>query len=187
MSKYIGFTLIEILTSLAILLSLVAIAVPSLNELLVRMRVDNEISQIRRLILLSRNSAINANTKVTLCPLDEENKCVNSWHDTLSVFTDINSNKVFEPLLNERMLAQKAEIKQGDILRYGTTRIGLTYEETGRLFGWGQNATFSYCPANHDDKNRGIIVAISGRSYASTGNKKDTFNIRRTGKKITCS
>ena len=74
MSKYIGFTLIEILVSLAILLSVLAIGIPSLNNFIVSMRVDNEIYQIRRLILLSRNSAINASTKVTLCPLDEENK-----------------------------------------------------------------------------------------------------------------
>ena len=151
------------------------------------MRVDNEIYQVRRLLLLSRNSAINANTKVTFCPINEQNKCINQWHETLIVFTDTNNNKIFEPFLNEKILAQKAAIKQGDILRYGKARTGLTYAETGRLFGWGQNATFSYCPANHYDKSRGIIVAVSGRSYISTANKKSTSDIRRTGKKITCS
>lgn len=186
MSKYIGFTLIEVLVSLAILLSVIAIGVPNLNDFIVRMRVDNEIYHLHRLLLLSRNAAINGKTKVTFCPLNEENKCINVWHEALTVFTDINQNKIFEPHLNEKIIAHKAAIKHDDILRYGNTRNGLTYAETGHLSGWGQNATFSYCPANHSDKNRGIIVAVSGRVYISTLNKQGTANVRRTGAKIAC-
>jgi type IV fimbrial biogenesis protein FimT len=187
MSKYIGFTLIEILISLAILLSVLAIGVPSLNNYIVNTRVDNEIFTIHRLLLIARNSALTSNSKVTLCPINSQGACTNLWHKELSVFTDTNNNKIYEPMLNEKIVAFKPAIKTGDKLQYGKTRIGLTYSATGHLSGWGQNATFSYCPANHNDKSRGIIVAISGRSYASTSNKKKTANIRRSGKKITCS
>lgn len=187
MSKYTGFTVIELLVTIAIVLSLLTIGVPSLHTFIVNMRVDNEIYHLHRLLLLSRNAAINGNTKVTFCPLDNNNKCVNLWHQELSVFVDINNNKIFEPTLNEKLLAQKSAIKQGDILRYGKTRIGLTYAATGHLSGWGQNATFSYCPKDHFDKSRGIVVASSGRSYVSAMNKKNTANVRRTGKKITCT
>jgi type IV fimbrial biogenesis protein FimT len=186
MSKYIGFTIIETMLVLAILLSLIAIGIPNLNNFIVSSRVDNEISTLYRLILTARNSALTHNTSVTLCPLSSKGSCKNLWHQELSVFTDNNNNKIYEPALNEQLVAHKAAIKAGDKLQYGKTRIGLTYAATGHLSGWGQNATFSYCPEYHQDKNRGIIVHTSGRAYVSAANKTDGKNIRRTGAKIKC-
>jgi type IV fimbrial biogenesis protein FimT len=187
MSKFVGFTIIETLVSLAILLSLIAIGVPSLNNFIVYTRVDNEIFTLHRLILIARNTAISANSKVTLCPLDSNGQCKNSWHKELSVFIDINNNKIYEPSLDEQLIAHKDAIKVGDKLQYGKTRIGLTYAATGHLAGWGQNATFSYCPKGHNDKNRGIVVATSGRAYVSAANKTNQKNIRRTGALIKCT
>ncbi|ARD45417.1 GspH/FimT family pseudopilin [Colwellia sp. PAMC 21821] len=186
MSKCNGFTIIETMVALAILLSLISIGVPSLNNFIVYTRVDNEISTLHRLILITRNSALTHNTSVTLCPLSQQGKCKNLWHQELSVFTDINNNKIYEPELNEQLVANKAAIKVGDKLQYGKTRIGLTYASTGHLLGWGQNATFSYCPEYHNDKNRGIVVRNSGRAYVSAANKNNGKNVRRTGAKIKC-
>ena len=186
MSKYNGFTIIETMVSLAIMLSLIAIGIPNLNNFIIATRVDNEVYHLHRLLLLARNAAVNGNIKVTFCPLNQKKHCVNLWHQELSVFTDINNNKIFEPLLNEKLIAYKAAIRAGDTLIYGKTRHGLTYAATGHLTGWGQNATFSYCPKNHPEKSKGIIVALSGRSYISTLNRSGTANIRRSGEKIIC-
>ncbi|MFT5813650.1 MAG: type IV fimbrial biogenesis protein FimT [Psychroserpens sp.] len=186
MSKYNGFTIIETMVALAILLSLISIGIPNLNNFIVYTRVDNEISTLHRLILITRNSALSNNTSVTLCPLNSQGKCKNLWHQELSVFTDNNNNKIYEPELNEQLVANKPAIKAGDKLQYGKTRISLTYASTGHLAGWGQNATFSYCPKYHNDKNRGIIVASSGRAYASAANKTNSKDTRRTGAKIKC-
>ncbi|MEH6597409.1 MAG: GspH/FimT family pseudopilin [Colwellia polaris] len=187
MSKCKGFTIIETMVGLAIMMSLISIGVPSLNNFIVFTRVDNEIFSLHRLILTARNSALTNNTSVTLCPLSNKGKCKNLWHQELSVFTDSNNNKVFEPELNEQIVANKSAIKVGDKLQYGKTRIGLTYASTGHLAGWGQNATFSYCPEFHNDKNRGIVVASSGRAYVSASSKTNNTNIRRTGVKIKCN
>jgi type IV fimbrial biogenesis protein FimT len=185
-SKYNGFTIIETMVGLAIMLLLLSIGVPSLNNFIVYIRVDNEISTLHRLILITRNSALSNNTSVTLCPLNSQGKCKNLWHQELSVFTDINNNKVYEPILDEQIVAQKDAIKDGDKLQYGKTRVGLTYASTGHLLGWGQNATFSYCPKYHNDKNRGIVVRNSGRAYTSAANKTNGMHVRRTGVKIKC-
>ena len=53
----------------------------------------------------------------------------------------------------------------------GSAKIGLTYSPTGHLSGWGQNATFAYCPQNHANKSQGIIVARSGRLHKSYQNE----------------
>lgn len=187
MSKYIGFTIIETMVALAVLMSLISIGVPSLNDFIINTRVNNEITSLHRMILVARNGALTNNTSVTLCPLNEQGKCKNLWHQPLSVFTDNNNNKIYEPNLNEQLIAYKDAIKSGDKLQYGTTRIGLTYAATGRLLGWGQNATFSYCPENHSDKTKGIVVAPGGRAYVSAAHKSTGKSIKRTGAKIKCS
>ncbi len=185
MSKYIGFTIIEILVSLAILLSLIAIGVPSLNNFIVRMRVENEIYAIHRMLSLARNSALNLNSNVTLCPLNNKNQCINAWHNELTVFTDKNNNKVFEPTKAEQLIAIKSPIHHRDKLQYGT-RKGLTYENTGRLHGWGQNATFKYCPFQHLDKSRAITVSLSGRVKQSQYNSKLKKEKTHSGRDIIC-
>lgn len=184
--KTTGFTLIEVLITMAILIALVTIAIPSFAEFTIRVRVDNELSILQRQLFITRNTAINENNFVTLCPLNEKNECHNQWKDSLSVFTDSNNNKVFELALGERVISEKSAVKNGDKLQYGKTRIGLTYAPTGHLAGWGQNATFKYCPNQHIDKSRGIVIAVSGRIYLTSSNNNSYEDRNRSGRLIIC-
>ncbi|GAA5131190.1 GspH/FimT family pseudopilin [Thalassotalea piscium] len=180
-----GFTLIETLVVVALLMTLTAVGIPSLSDFIIKMRVDNEIDRINRLLLVTRNIALNTNQAVTFCPL-QSNICVNQWHQELSVFTDANNNKIYEPHLKEQLIQYKDAIVVGDKLQYGNTRKGLTYAPNGYLMGWGQNATFMYCPKGHLAKSRAITVAVSGRAYKSQFNPKKNKEETRSGKKIIC-
>jgi type IV fimbrial biogenesis protein FimT len=189
MNRYNGFTLIEVLVALAILVSLTAIGVPSLAKYTVKLKVDNEISHLYRLLLSARNSAINSGKPTTVCPLDDENNCSGDWAKSIYVFTDENDNKRFEPNDNEQIIVMKAAISIQDKLQYGKNRLGVTYTSTGHLSGWGQNGTFKYCPKNHLNQSRGIIVATSGRlykSYQSTTGKNKGKDKNRSGIVIFC-
>jgi len=185
MYRYNGFTLIEVLISLAILLIVTAIGVPSFIDLTIKVKVDKEISLLYRLLLTARNTAINSGQTITLCPLNNQNQCSADWTLPLYVFSDSNDNKQFEPQINERIITMKAAINHQDKLQYGKSRIGLSYAPTGHLSGWGQNATFKYCPINHANKSQGIVEATSGRIYKSyqSHSKK---NKNRSGKVIIC-
>jgi type IV fimbrial biogenesis protein FimT len=186
MSKYIGFTIIEILVSLAILLSLIAIGIPSLNNFIIYMRVDNEISSMHRMLLLARNSAINNELYVTICPLNNDKKCITDWSEKLSVFNDINKNRSYEPNIGESIIKTKPAIRPNDKLQYGKGRNALIYGPTGHLVIWGGNATFKYCPHNHANKSRGIVVSTSGRVYKTVYNAKRAQDTNRSGRVIIC-
>ncbi|GAA6205896.1 GspH/FimT family pseudopilin [Thalassotalea sp. SU-HH00458] len=189
MNRYIGFTLIEVLVALAVLISLVAIGVPSLMEYTVKLKVDNEISHLYRLLLSARNAAINTGKFTTVCPLNDNNHCTNDWAQPIYVFTDSNDNKRFEPNNDEHIIVMKSAIDEQDKLQYGKNRIGVTYASTGYLSGWGQNGTFKYCPKNHANSSRAIIVATSGRlykSYQSQTGKHQGKDKNRSGKIILC-
>ena len=182
-SAFKGFTLIELMVSVSVTSILLTIAIPNFSDFIVKMRVDNEISQLHRLLLITRNAAINNGQKAIVCPLNKALECTGQWQNELSVFIDANDNKEFDA--NEEVIRIRAAITQGDKLVYGIGRNKITFKPTGQLSGLA-NGTFRYCPQNHENKSRGIVVARSGRIYQSHDNNNDGIDENRGNKKITC-
>ena len=178
-----GFTLIELMVSVSVISILAAIAIPNFNDFIVRMRVDNEISQLHRMLLITRNSAINSGKKAIICPLDNSHQCTPQWHKELSVFIDDNDNKQFDG--DEKVIKIRASITTEDKLIYGKGRNKITFKPTGQLSGLA-NGTFRYCPKNYKNHSRGIVVARSGRVYQSSDIDNDGIDENRGGKEINC-
>jgi len=186
MNKYYGFTLLETLFSLTVVMLLATIGMPSIIDFTVKMRVDREISTLHKILIFTKNTAVNSNTFISICPLDESNICSTDWHSTLSVFSDHNKNQIFEPSQNERILRIKEPISPHDKLQYGKNRKALIYGPSGHLAIWGGNATFKYCPENNSNKNRGLIVSRAGRVYATYQDNTDNIDKSRSDKIILC-
>lgn len=178
-----GFTLIELMVSVSITSILAAIAVPNFSNFIVKMRVDNEISQLHRMLLITRNTAINSGHKAIICPLDNSSQCTTQWQNKLSVFVDVNNNKLFD--VNEKVIKVRAKITTGDALIYGKKRNKITFKPTGQLSGLA-NGTFRYCPQSHKHNSRGIVIARSGRVYQSSDIDNDGLDENRGNKEINC-
>jgi len=182
----LGITLIELMVSVSITSLLTTIALPNFNDFIVRLRVDNEISRLGRLLLTARNHSINSQDNVIICPLDNSSICTSNWHEELSVFVDSNGNQKFDSADNELLIAQKSPIKTGDILSYAKNRTKITYQATGHLFGLS-NGTWRYCPKGHKDKSRAIVIARSGRFYATSDINNDGKDETRSKQIIQCN
>jgi len=179
-----GITLIELMVGISISAVITSIALPNLNDFIVQLRVDNEISRLGRLLHIARNFAINTGSHTIICPL-QNNICTTDWHKNLSVFVDLNADNRFDLNDGDLLITTKAAIKDGDILIYAKNRTRITYQATGHLFGLA-NGTFRYCPKNFQQKSRAIVVARSGRFYSSTDINKDGIDTTRSNKAITC-
>ena len=184
MNESKGFTLLELLTSISILMILVTLGLPALENFTVKMRVDREISQLYRMLLMTRNTAINSGQKTIICPLDNNSQCTTQWQNKLSIFIDINNNKILDN--NEKVISIRSAINSGDKLVYGIGRTKITFKPTGHLSGLA-NGTFRYCPKNHQDKTRGIVVARSGRVYQSSDTDNDGIDENRGNTEINCN
>jgi len=178
-----GFTLIELVVTVSILSILATIAVPNFNEFIIKMRVDNEISQLYRMLLITRNTAINSGHKTILCPLNNNFECTTQWQNELSVFIDVNNNKMLD--VDEKVSRVREAITTGDKLVYGKYRNKITFKPTGQLSGLA-NGTFRYCPQRYKNNARGIVVARSGRVYQSSDVNNDGIDENRGNKKIEC-
>ncbi|WP_448246026.1 GspH/FimT family pseudopilin [Thalassotalea agariperforans] len=184
MKKTQGFTLFELLISIAIMGIITSIALPNLSEFLVKMRVDNQVSQVYRILLSARNAAIASEAPVTVCPLNSSNVCSTSWGNELSAFIDFDADGNYEPGSNEQLIKIKEAINSDDKLQFPRNKV--TYEANGRLTGFA-NGTFSYCPKDNADLSRGVIVYRSGRAYTSSDIDNDGKEETRSGSEITCS
>mgnify|MGYP000698503760 CR=1 FL=1 len=179
MSKHLtlkakGFTLVELMVGIAIIAILSVVAIPNLSDFIIKMRVDGEISELNRLLLTARNTAINTEQNVTVCPISGNNCAAsNNWHGAIGVIS-----------ADGELVKEKSSIKTGDKLQFDYVQI--VYTATGRTVG-DTSGTFSYCPNAHADKSRGIDVSSSGRTYSSKDTDNDGKDEDRSGNEITCS
>ncbi len=168
-----GFTLVELMVTISVAGIIIAIAMPNFSEFIIKMRVDSEVTQIQRFLLIARNAAINSGQNTQFCPLRPDNTCKPTldWSGRVGV---ISSNG---------LIKVKEAVKTGDKIKFSMQSI--TYDARGR----SNNAaltTFSYCPKNNTDNARGISLSISGRSYLSTDINGDGKDQDRTGANINC-
>jgi len=181
-----GFTITELLIGIAIIGILTSVAAPSLSEYMVESRVDNEVSELQRLILSARNTAINTSKNVTICPLSGTT-CGTNWQNELSVFTNndtsLANNKSYDSD-NEELIKIKGQASSGDSLTFSQNII--IFSATGRLVSGG-NSNFSYCPKGKSDLSRSIDISLSGRVYASSDTDNDGKDENRNGTDVTCS
>jgi len=171
------------MVSVSVTSILAAIALPNFTEFIIKMRVDNEISHLHRMLLITRNAAINSGQKAIICPLDNNSQCSTQWQNELSVFIDVNNNKMLDA--NEKVIKIRAAITIEDKLVYGKGRTKITFKPTGQLSGLA-NGTFRYCPQNHKNHSRGIVIARSGRVYQSSDVDNDGIDENRGNKEINC-
>lgn len=166
-AQQLGFSLIELVTTLSISTLLLSIGVPTFTDITDSIRADSNIKTIQQTLVFARNTAINYGYRVTVCPLID-GQCHEDWQKGISVFTDSGTAETLD--LNDKVIMTLDEFDSQDFIKYN--RSSVKFQPDG--LASGANGTFKYCPRTVDSKNsKAVVVNQAGRVRISTAKNID--------------
>ena len=160
-----GFTLAELMITLAIAGILVGVAIPSFTSMITSNRLTTYANELMTALNLARSEAIKRGEQVTI-----RRKGGNSqeWESGWDVFVDVDdpSDNIFNN--NDILLRTYDALPSGYTLRTGATYQDYAgYAPSG--LGTGLGDTFTLCNGTDTATSRAIIVNAIGRARVSTG------------------
>lgn len=179
-----GFTLLELLCSIAIIGIMAALST-SFAPLIERERSVQAVMDLRGLLNFSRQSAVTLQQQVTLCALDSNQKCERDWQGRdFAVFIDESGNHRLDP--GEEVLRRGHWPTRRGQLRWRAA-LGRRYI-IFKLWGeTAQNGSFHYCPIDSSIRNAtAIIVNRAGRNYVAADKNRDGIRENAQGKALSC-
>lgn len=162
-----GFTLIELMITIAVLAVLLTIGIPSFSEAMLGSRLSSYANEFVASANLARSEAIKRNSRVGLCVSSDGVSCLTSggWDQGWVVFHDSDNNGVFGSgelvLQRQQALAGGFSMTAAGDLRY------IQFEATG--IG-ATAATLTICnkTAPSGSKQRVITLTAAGRLSVAT-------------------
>ena len=168
-----GFTLIELMVTVAILAVLLSIAVPSFRESIMNARMTGLANDIMADLNVARAEAVRRNARAYLCTSSNGTTCTGSaWNLGWIVYVDANNNGVqdspAEPALKARPALSTGSnlLVQNDLAGGGGSRQVL-YRPSGASNVGGAVVSFILCDARNTAavgveraENRGRLIQV---------------------------
>jgi type IV fimbrial biogenesis protein FimT len=158
-----GFSMVELMTVLAIAGILIALAAPSFSELIRNQRITTATNDFLAAINLTRSEAIKRSTRVDLVPSSEDGDWAKGW----VVFVDGNQNQ--KPDAGEEIVFMRDKVADGMTVEAKLTDSAvpyLAYNGTGRTRtnGGSDQIQWGSFLFKLDERSRKININMLGRA-----------------------
>ncbi len=156
-----GFTVMELMITLAVLSVLVLVAVPNMTRLIESNRMMTAKNALIGSLQQARADAAVTTRNTVLCPSENGRQCLTTgdWSRGWLLYRDDNHNGRFDPveslLLEHQMEFSNLTVHTSD------GRRKVTYRNQGRADG--ANVRFIFCDARGEDSAGQVVIANSGR------------------------
>lgn len=161
-TKQTGFTLIELMVTIAVLAILLSVAIPNYQNMVLTNRMAAQANQVITALNYARSEAVKRGTTATVCSTSGGAACAGStnWSTGWMVFSDANGDGTVGA--DEAVLRVWPALNTGNTLNTGT-HLRITFTSTG--FATGYMDTFRLCDTRGKAEARSIIINAMGRSY----------------------
>jgi type IV fimbrial biogenesis protein FimT len=180
-----GFTLVELMVTISVLGILIALAAPSFQSLIERVRIEGQVGKLRTDLSYARTEAIRMGQSVHICKRDgmSTTKCgsgsINNWEQGWLIFVDTNSNneidagevalRITDPLQNSNAISKTGSWAQNG---FDFTAQGLPNGAATACIGFGSTTNNSMNP-----NNRYLVIDRIGRLRVMTeDDNRSTLN-----------
>jgi len=173
-----GFTLLELMVTLAIVGIVALIALWDSSDMLESDRAESYLLELKRTLSFARAKATSSDELVIVCAGDtesiEQNKsifCSRDWSlGSIFVFVDKSPNGTFNPGQGDIILRVMEEIPNNSSLSFSGARV-IRFETSGMIRT--DPGTFVYCPSSsNNDNNKALSISQSGTAmYEGTTTK----------------
>lgn len=152
-----GFTLIELIVAIAVMIILVSIAVPNFMAFIQGHRLTSQANDLVTVLNYARSEAIKRGVRVTVCSSNDGASCLGSttWDTGWIAFIDTNGDGVVG---GEQIMQIRGALEAGNTLRSTIQRI--TYQNSGFA---GSPTTFRLCDDRGTAAARPIVINFQGR------------------------
>jgi len=164
-----GFTLVELVITLAIASILTGTAVASFSSLVAASTLTSSVNTFIAHVQLARSESITYGGTVVMCPSNNQSHCTGGlqWHAGFILFRDLNQNSRREA--NED-LVRVFQAQNNSIEILSTPgRKKLKFRATG--MSPGSNATIRICHSKSSGDSKAVIISNSGRPRVSEKTK----------------
>ncbi|MEQ1622410.1 MAG: GspH/FimT family pseudopilin [Methylococcales bacterium] len=159
-----GFTLIELMVTVAIAAVIMGVAIPSFTDLIARNRMTANANELITALNLARSEAVKRGMSVTVRKVDNKSSTKKSnganWEDGWDVFTDVDDDGEFDAG-NDQLIRTYSALKKGYTLRGNQNFVNsIRYEADGTSSNIG---SFVTCEGGNIVGAKLIIVNMIGR------------------------
>ena len=159
MRKQRGFTLLELLTTIAIAAILLTVAIPDFSHLIHYNRAVARVNSLVRALNFARFSASSRDRYVTVCRSSDGQQCSDTagWKDGWLVFVNLDRDSPAQVDPGEPILHVHGPLGGDD--QVFSNRKTFTFRPLGTR---STNGTLLYCSQGHAD-DQALIINVVGR------------------------
>jgi len=179
MKKVLGYTLIELMSILAVVSILLTVGLPMMNVFFESNRMVSNSNDLVAGLNIARSEAIKQQIRITLCQSDDGASCTGTgqWEDGWIVFQDPNGNVTVDGgerilRLNAGVDGNNVTVRSNDVTNLIANSVSFTSRGLPKALNGGvQTGTFRICDQ------RGLKVNADGTTTVARG-----INLSPSGK-----
>lgn len=176
-----GFTLIELMITVALVAILLALSAPYFRETIISNKIGAEANSLMASFNLARSTAARLNQPVTLCKSDDGVDCTtdDNWEQGWITFNDLNMDGAVDSGGVELVIQEYEPLSTGYTIR-STAQFSdiVTFLPQGNARGGSgtldEDSSFRICATDaseeeDDDEARQVFINVTGRVRSQKG------------------